>query len=88
MELNTTFMRETLVKVLTGVPTTLQIIIITLLIAGPLAFLFAIARMEKKKVASKLRHAGYSADSVFVQSAPQPVEPYCKECAAAEHKRI
>lgn len=66
MELNTTFMRETLVKVLTGVPTTLQITIITLLIAGPLAFLFAIARMEKKKVASKLI-AGYVS---FIRGTP------------------
>ena len=63
---NTTFMRETLVKVLTGVPTTLQITIITLLIAGPLAFLFAIARMEKKKVASKLI-AGYVS---FIRGTP------------------
>lgn len=66
MELNTTFMRETLVKVLTGVPTTLQITIVTLLVAGPLAFLFAIARMEKKKVAGKLI-AGYVS---FIRGTP------------------
>lgn len=66
MELNTTFMLETLVKVIKGIPTTLQITIITLLIAGPLAFLFAIARIEKKKVVNKLITAYVS----FIRGTP------------------
>ena len=37
MELNTKFMGETLVKVLAGIPVTLEITVFTLLIAGPLA---------------------------------------------------
>lgn len=66
MELNTKFMGETLVKVLTGIPTTLEITIITLLIAGPLAFLFAIARVEKRKVAGRLIAAYVS----FIRGTP------------------
>ena len=54
MELNTAFMAETLGKILAGVPATLKITVVTLLIAGPLAFLFAIARTEKKKMADKI----------------------------------
>ena len=66
MELNTKFMAETLVKVLAGIPTTLEITIITLLIAGPLALLFAIARVEKRKVAGRLIAAYVS----FIRGTP------------------
>lgn len=66
MELNTKFMGETLVKVLAGIPTTLQITIVTLLVAIPLGFLFAIAKTEKKKVASKLISAYVS----FIRGTP------------------
>lgn len=66
MELNTKFMGETLVKVLAGVPTTLEITMITLLIAGPLAFLFAIAKVENKRVAGKLITAYVS----FIRGTP------------------
>lgn len=66
MELNTKFMGETLVKVFAGIPTTLEITIITLLIAGPLALLFAIARVEKRKVAGRLIAAYVS----FIRGTP------------------
>lgn len=66
MEINTKFMGETLVKVLAGIPVTLEITIITLLIAGPLAFLFAIARTENRKVAGRLIAAYVS----FIRGTP------------------
>ncbi len=66
MELNTAFMAETLGKILAGVPATLKITVVTLLIAGPLAFLFAIARTEKKKMADKIIAAYVS----FIRGTP------------------
>lgn len=66
MELNTKFMGETLVKVLAGIPVTLQITVITLLIAGPLAFLAAIARAENRKVSGRLIAAYVS----FIRGTP------------------
>lgn len=66
MELNVKFMGEALVKVLTGIPATLEITIITLLIAGPLGFLFAIAKVEKRKVASNFITAYVS----FIRGTP------------------
>lgn len=66
MDINTTFMKETMGKILAGVPVTLQITVVTLLIAGPLAFLFAIAKSEKKKVAGRLISAYVS----FIRGTP------------------
>lgn len=66
MELNTAFMAETLGKILAGVPATLKITVVTLLIAGPLAFLFAIARTEKEKMADKIIAAYVS----FIRGTP------------------
>ncbi len=66
MELNIKFMGETLLKVLAGIPTTLEITVITLVVAGPLAFLFAIARAENKKVAGRLITAYVS----FIRGTP------------------
>lgn len=66
MELNIKFMGETLVKVLAGIPVTLEITVFTLLIAGPLAFLSAVARAENRKVAGRLI-AGYVS---FIRGTP------------------
>lgn len=66
MELNIKFMGETLVKVLAGISVTLEITVFTLLIAGPLAFLSAVARAENRKVAGRLI-AGYVS---FIRGTP------------------
>ena len=66
MEINIVFMKETLVKVMAGIPVTLNITIITLLVAGPLAFLMAIAKTEKRKTATKLINAYVS----FIRGTP------------------
>jgi L-cystine transport system permease protein len=54
MELNTKFMKEAFIAALGGIPVTLELTFITLIIAIPLAFIMAKNRMEKKKVSSKL----------------------------------
>ena len=53
MELNTKFMMETFLASLGGVPTTLWITLLTLLISIPIAFFMALARLEQKKVSGR-----------------------------------
>lgn len=47
-------MIETFFSALEGIPVTLKLTFITLLIATPIAFTMALTKMEKKKVASKI----------------------------------
>ncbi len=54
MTLKTDFMKEAFVSSLGGIPTTLALTFITLLISFPLAFLMAKSRIEKKKVSGRL----------------------------------
>lgn len=54
MTLKTDFMKEAFVSSLGGIPTTLALTFITLLVSFPLAFLMAKSRIEKKKVSSRL----------------------------------
>ena len=54
MKLNTEFMGETFIASLGGVPTTLWIVALTLLISIPVAFFMALARLEHKKIAGRL----------------------------------
>ena len=54
MTLKTDFMKEAFVSSLGGIPTTLTLTFITLLVSFPLAFLMAKSRIEKKKVSSRL----------------------------------
>lgn len=54
MRINTNFMIETFFSALEGIPVTLKLTFITLLIATPIAFTMALTKMEKKKVASKI----------------------------------
>ena len=53
MKLNTKFMMETFLASLGGVPTTLWITLLTLLISIPIAFFMALARLEQKKVSGR-----------------------------------
>jgi L-cystine transport system permease protein len=54
MELNLPFMAKTFVLVLTGIPVTLEITFVALLLASPLAFLMALSRIHKVRVVSPL----------------------------------
>lgn len=54
MKLNTKFMAETFLASLGGVPTTLLITVLTLLISIPIAFFMALARMEHKKISGSV----------------------------------
>ena len=54
MTLKTDFMKEAFVSSLGGIPTTLALTFITLLVSFPLAFLMAKSRIEKKKVSGRL----------------------------------
>jgi len=54
MKLNTEFMVETFLASLGGIPTTLKITVLTLLISIPIAFFMALSKIEKKKVSSKI----------------------------------
>lgn len=54
MNLKTDFMKEAFISSLAGIPTTLALTFITLLISAPLAFLMARSKMEKRKIASKI----------------------------------
>ena len=54
MTLKTDFMKEAFVSSLGGIPTTLTLTFITLLVSFPLAFLMAKSRIEKKKVSGRL----------------------------------
>lgn len=54
MKLNTKFMIDTFFQALAGIPVTLQLTFITLLISSPIAFFMALGKIEKRKVAGKL----------------------------------
>ena len=69
MKLNTGFMAKTFLDALAGVPVTLQLTLVTLLISIPLGFFMALGRMEKK-VAGRLV-GGYVS---FIRSTPIVVQ--------------
>lgn len=54
MQLNTKFMWETFIDVLSGVPVTLKITLVTLLVAAPLGFMMALSRSGKGKVGRRI----------------------------------
>lgn len=54
MELNTKFMIETFFDALAGIPVTLKLTLITLLVSAPIAFFMALGKIEKRKIAGKL----------------------------------
>lgn len=54
MQLNTQFMWETLLDVLKGIPVTLNIVIVTLLVSAPLGFLMAVSKSGEGKVGRRL----------------------------------
>lgn len=54
MTLNTEFIIQTLWDVLAGIPVTLELTFVTLLISFPIAFFMALQKIEKKKVFGKL----------------------------------
>lgn len=54
MTLNLKFMKEALISAMGGIPTTLGLTFITMLVSVPLAFLMARSKMENRKVSSKL----------------------------------
>lgn len=54
MTLNLKFMKEALISAMGGIPTTLGLTFITMLVSIPLAFLMARSKMENRKVSSKL----------------------------------
>ena len=54
MRINTKFMIDTFFASLGGIPVTLEITLVTLLISSPLAFLMALSRQRKKGIGNKL----------------------------------
>ncbi|MCD7835270.1 MAG: amino acid ABC transporter permease [Lachnospiraceae bacterium] len=54
MKLNTEFMREVFISSLGGVPPTLKLTFITLLVSLPIAFLMAQSRAEKRNISGKI----------------------------------
>ncbi|MBO4824403.1 MAG: amino acid ABC transporter permease [Lachnospiraceae bacterium] len=66
MKLNTEFMRETFIASLGGIPKTMLITILTLLVSIPIAFAMALSKLENKKVSSKFVTAYVS----FIRGTP------------------
>lgn len=54
MKINTNFMKEAFISSLGGIPTTLKLTFITLLVSIPIAFFMAQSKIEKKKVSSRI----------------------------------
>ncbi len=54
MTLNVSFMKETFFAAAAGIPTTLELTFIVLLISAPLGFLMALVRMGKRRIPKKL----------------------------------
>lgn len=54
MVLNTEFMAETFFKSLGGIPVTLEITLVTLIISAPIAFFMALSRMKKGSLGNKI----------------------------------
>lgn len=66
MKLNTKFMIDTFFQALAGIPVTLQLTFVTLLISAPIAFFMAYKKIEKRKVAGALVSAYVS----FIRGTP------------------
>ena len=66
MNINTEFMIQTFKDVLAGIPVTLELTFITLLISAPIAFFMALQKLEQKKVGGKIV-SGYVS---FVRGTP------------------
>ncbi|MCM1103471.1 MAG: amino acid ABC transporter permease [Clostridium sp.] len=66
MRLNTKFMKETFFAALAGIPTTLKITFLTLLISLPIAFFMALGRTQKRKISGTLVAAYVS----FIRGTP------------------
>lgn len=54
MKLNTDFMAETFCAALSGVPVSVEITLVTLLLSAPIAFFMALSRLYKKGIGSKI----------------------------------
>ena len=54
MDINTKFMVETFFAALKGIPTTLIITVVTLLISAPLGFFMGLSRLRKRGIGNKL----------------------------------
>lgn len=54
MQLNTEFMRQTLLDVLAGVPVTLKLTFVTLILSAPPAFWIALGKTEGSKIGGKI----------------------------------
>ena len=54
MTLKTKFMKEAFISSLGGIPTTLELTFITLLVSIPIAFFMARSKIERKKVSSRI----------------------------------
>lgn len=66
MTINTEFMIQTFKDVLAGIPVTLELTFVTLLISAPIAFFMALQKIEQKKVGGKIV-SGYVS---FVRGTP------------------
>lgn len=66
MKLNTDFMIKTFLAALKGIPVTLEITVVTLLLSAPIAFFMALKRLHKKGIGSRIT-AGYVS---FVRGTP------------------
>lgn len=66
MKLNTKFMWETFFAALAGIPATLKMTFLTLLISLPIAFFMALSRTEKRKISGRLVTAYVS----FIRGTP------------------
>lgn len=66
MHINTEFMAETFLASLGGIPVTLEITLVTLLISVPPAFFMALARQRRKGIGSRLASAYVS----FIRGTP------------------
>lgn len=54
MQLNTQFMWETLLDVLQGIPVTLKIVVVTLLVSSPLGFLMAVFKSGEGRIGRRI----------------------------------
>lgn len=54
MQLNTQFMWETFLDVLQGIPVTLKIVVVTLLVSSPLGFLMAVSKSGEGRIGRRI----------------------------------
>lgn len=66
MQLDTEFMLETFLDVLHGIPVTLKLTVITLLVSAPIAFFMALSRLGKGRIGRRII-AGYVS---FIRGTP------------------